>query len=175
MGRKKAEKKVELKSDEQNRQRLIELLVNHRKELKQFWSSTSIEEKWYLTEMNMLELADILVESVHWETLRVSLESYSRYAWEEDLLEITEDCVTMADDMCEENGMHDMFDAMLDAVELAGLEQPPSPSVAERGRVGPPRATDAREYRAGRICAQDRHVIRAQEAGAHGDAAGFGA
>ena len=67
------------------------------------------------------------LSSTRWETLRAALESYAKYAWEEDVLEITEDCVTIADDMCEEKGMHDMLEAMLDAVELNNLQhkQPP--------------------------------------------------
>merc|ERR1712070_790647 len=69
-----------------------------------------------------------------WETLRAALESYAKYAWEEDVLEITEDCVTIADDMCEEKGMHDMLEAMLDAVELNLLQHkqpPPSGNLTE--------------------------------------------
>ena len=32
------------------------------------------------------------------------------------------DCVTIADDMCEEKGMHDILEAMLDAVELNSIQ-----------------------------------------------------
>lgn len=63
------------------RRKLDELVMGHRKELKNFWSSISIEEKWCLTEMSTTELSDIISASSHWETLRAALESYAKYAW----------------------------------------------------------------------------------------------
>jgi hypothetical protein len=102
-GRKAKEKKVDnTKEDEATHRKLDALILNHSTELKQFWTSISIEDKWCLTEMSTTELAEIISASPHWETLRAALESYAKYAWEEDVLEITEDCITIADDMCEE-------------------------------------------------------------------------
>jgi len=106
----------------------MELIVGHRKELTNFWSSISIEEKWCLTEMSATELSSIIARNKHWETLRAALGSYAKFEWEEDVLEITEDCVTIADDMCEEKGMHDMLEAMLDAVELCSSSSSSSSS-----------------------------------------------
>jgi len=58
--------------------------------------------QWLLTEMSTSELADIITNAPNWEDLRAALDSYAKYAWAEDVLEITEDCVTIADDMSEE-------------------------------------------------------------------------
>ena len=100
-----------------------DIVIYHRQELRNFWSSISIEDKWCLTAMTTSELSDHIAESESWESLRAALDSYSKYEWEEDVLEISDDCVTIADDMCEEKGMHDMLEAMLEAVELSITEQ----------------------------------------------------
>mmetsp|Transcript_1866 Transcript_1866/g.4288 ORF Transcript_1866/g.4288 Transcript_1866/m.4288 type:complete len:1872 (-) Transcript_1866:313-5928(-) len=101
-----------------HRRKLHDLVLNHRKELRTYWSSLSLEERWCLAEMTTAELTDIIAASPYWETLRAGLESYAQYAWEEDVLEITEDYITIADDICEDRGIGDMLEAMLDAVEL---------------------------------------------------------
>eukprot|EP00457_Paulinella_chromatophora_P000221 gb/GEZN01000221.1/.p1 GENE.gb/GEZN01000221.1/~~gb/GEZN01000221.1/.p1 ORF type:complete len:1802 (+),score=284.99 gb/GEZN01000221.1/:73-5478(+) len=130
-GRKIKDRRDQVK-DQANRRKLDELVLSHRKELKSFWSSITIEEKWCLTEITTTELSECISQSPRWETLRAALDSYAKYAWEEDVLEITEDCVTIADDMCEEKGMHDMLEATLDAVELNSIEQaPPSSGMTE--------------------------------------------
>ena len=41
-----------INQQEDNRRKLDELASGHRKELKNFWSAISIEEKWCLTEMS---------------------------------------------------------------------------------------------------------------------------
>ena len=87
-------------------------------------SSISVEEKWVLTEMSTAELSEIISQASEWETLRAALASYAQYAWEEDVLEISDDCVTIADDMCEDGkGMSDMLEAMLDAVETIKADE----------------------------------------------------
>jgi len=105
-------------SGQNYRRKLHALIMNHRKELGIYWSSISLEERWCLAEMSTTELADIIAASPHWETLRAGLESYAQYEWEEDVLEITEDYITVADEICEERGIGDMLDTMLNAVEL---------------------------------------------------------
>jgi hypothetical protein len=74
-GRKsRIEKRVEtLKEEESNRRKLDELVLSHRKELKGFWSSMAIEEKWCLTEMTSADLSDITALSPHWGRLRFCL------------------------------------------------------------------------------------------------------
>ena len=62
-GRKVKEIKKEVEvvdEDESNRIKLDGIVQNHRKELRNFWASISIEEKWCLTEMSTTELSDIL-------------------------------------------------------------------------------------------------------------------
>ncbi len=41
-------------------------MLNQRKELKNFWASIAIEEKWCLTEMSTADLSDIIAQSPHW-------------------------------------------------------------------------------------------------------------
>lgn len=113
---------------------IVELVATQRKEITAFWAVLSIEEKWCLTEMSTAELAEAISASTRWETLRSALESYAKYAWEEDVLEITEDCVTIADDMCEEQAMLDTLESMLDALKVAfgpELDEPRSASMSE--------------------------------------------
>ena len=83
------------------------------------------EEKWLLTEMSTSDLSDIISQSKEWETLRAALQSYTKYAWEEDMLEISEYVVTIADDMCESKNMVDILLAMLNAVKLVDLSSSP--------------------------------------------------
>lgn len=110
--------------DELNNRALLEdLCISHRKELSNFWSSIAIEEKWNLTEMSTSELNDLISNSIEWESLRSALDNYSKYAWDQDVLEFSDDSVTLADDMAEEKGMNDMLEAMLDAVEMTRIEQ----------------------------------------------------
>ena len=60
-------------------------------------SSISVEEKWLLTEMSTAELSEIISQASEWETLRAALASYAQYAWEEDVLEISDDCFPESD------------------------------------------------------------------------------
>ena len=60
-------------------------------------SSISVEEKWLLTEMSTAELSEIISQASEWETLRAALASYAQYAWEEDVLEISDDCFAESD------------------------------------------------------------------------------
>ena len=60
-------------------------------------SSISVEEKWLLTEMSTAELSEIISQAGEWETLRAALASYAQYAWEEDVLEISDDCFAESD------------------------------------------------------------------------------
>ena len=60
-------------------------------------SSISVEEKWLLTEMSTAELSEIISQAGEWETLRAALASYAQYAWEEDVLEISDDCLPESD------------------------------------------------------------------------------
>lgn len=96
--------------------RVDSFIMYNRSELKNFWCSMSIDDNWHLTEMSTAELSAVLSRHLQWETARAALHSYTKYAWEEDLLEITEDCVTIADDMYESKGMEDLLDAMVDAI-----------------------------------------------------------
>ena len=56
-----------------------------------------MEEKWLLTEMSTAELSEIISQAAEWETLRAALASYAQYAWEEDVLEISDDCFPESD------------------------------------------------------------------------------
>ena len=80
-----------------SRARLDELVLTQRKELTNFFSSISVEEKWMLTEMSTQELSEIISGAKEWETLRAALESYAKYAWEEDVLEISDECFPARD------------------------------------------------------------------------------
>ena len=80
-----------------SRSHLDDLVLSQRKELTNFFCSISVEEKWLLTEMSTAELSDIISSAPEWETLRAALESYSKYAWEEDVLEISDDCFPETD------------------------------------------------------------------------------
>ena len=80
-----------------SRAKLDELVLSQRKELTNFFCSISVEEKWLLTEMSTAELSEIISGATEWETLRAALESYAKYAWEEDVLEISDDCFTETD------------------------------------------------------------------------------
>ena len=60
-------------------------------------SSISVEEKWGLTEMSTTELSELISAAAEWETLRAALDSYAKYAWEEDVLEISDECFPEAD------------------------------------------------------------------------------
>ena len=108
--------------DMNNRNKLDHIILNYRSELIDYWNSIKIELKWNLTEMSTIELSNKITSNTHnWELLRAALESYAKYAWEEDILEISDDCITIADDMCDD-GLIDMIVAILDSVELCRLD-----------------------------------------------------
>ena len=94
-------------------------IINHNiKELKTYWNGLDNEAKWRLTEIPTTQLATSICNSSNWEPLRAALDSYSKYAWEDDVLEINDDIVSLTDDICAERGMNEMLDAMIDAVNM---------------------------------------------------------
>lgn len=95
-----------------------EVIYRNRTELQNFWASISTEEKWSLTEFSINELNDIIYRSKYWETLRAAQQSYTKYSWDDDRLEISEECVTITDDVAEVKGCEHVLNSMLDAVAV---------------------------------------------------------
>jgi hypothetical protein len=64
----------------------------------------------------------------YWEALRGALESYAKYAWADDILEVMEESVVIPEDLCEERGFRNVLDAMLHMSDLtvADAFQPPA-------------------------------------------------
>jgi len=103
---------------------LDSLILTGGPELQQYWLSLSMEEKWALTELPISQLQTLITQHPCWELLRAALESYTEYAWEEDVLEIHDGAtITLADEMCEESGMGDMLAAMAHAIHMRQLEE----------------------------------------------------
>eukprot|EP01084_Bolivina_argentea_P305325 527447_1 len=73
-------------------QELSRLHLLRKDELSQFWKHLGLKEKSELTSMYISELRDILSTSAQWETLRASLESYTKQSWDTDMLKIKNDC-----------------------------------------------------------------------------------
>jgi len=69
-----------------------------------------------MTEITIEELEEIICYTNDWETLRAALESYTKYAWDSDLLEIQDNLVTIADDMSDARGMEELLAEVLEAV-----------------------------------------------------------
>lgn len=106
-----------LSSAAATREQVDELLLSQNGELCKFWSNLTTEEKWALTEMTTTELADLIAEPgpFEWETLRAALTSYTQYQWEEDSLEINDDCITIADEISETKDLNDLIHIMIEA------------------------------------------------------------
>jgi len=55
---------------------LLNLRLRSKNELSKFWNSISIDEKWTMTEIRLIELKEIIASTHDWETLRAALDSY---------------------------------------------------------------------------------------------------
>jgi ankyrin repeat protein len=124
---KKVKKSKEGKSqtdDESSSERdaVHEVILKNRTELANFWSSISMEEKWALTEMSTSDLNDTVYQSVHWETLRAALDSYKKYSWDEDRLEITDEIVTICDDLTDLKTSEASLHMMIECASSASQE-----------------------------------------------------
>jgi hypothetical protein len=101
---------------------LNQIILKNRTELTNYWSSITTEEKWVLTEMSCTELQNIIYHSNQWETLRAALASYTKYSWDDDRLEITDDIVTICDDLTDSKGAEATLHLMLDCASSSSAE-----------------------------------------------------
>lgn len=99
-----------------NRTKLDALITSSRTGLMNFWSSISLEDKWNLTEISPAELQDLIYGCDDWETLRAAMQSYSKYSWDDDRLEISDECITLADEVSDTKAAEIVFASILDAV-----------------------------------------------------------
>ena len=122
---KKSKEKIKVDSDvSEEVKKLDSVIETCRNELKNFWASLPVEERWNLTEIQVSDLHEIISQSPKWETLRSALQSYSKYSWDDDRLELSDECITIIEDVGETKGMDAVLLSMLDSVKELNVPVP---------------------------------------------------